>query len=151
MNDNHNAPNSDPYYLTRFVIAQENVYEQALKEIAAGKKTSHWMWYIFPQVRGLGFSTMSKRYAISGLAEAQAYLEHQMLGSRLLACAQAMLLHDGHSALEILDSPDNLKLQSSATLFAAVAQPETVFSELLQRYFAGERDLKTIQLLIEEQ
>ncbi len=151
MNASSYDPNNDPYDLRRFVIAQENVYEQALKEITAGRKTSHWMWYIFPQIRGLGFSAMSNRYAISGLAEAQAYIDHPLLGSRLIACTQAMLLHDGHSALEILGSPDNLKLQSSATLFAAVAQPETVFSALLQRYFAGERDIKTIQLLFEGQ
>lgn len=147
MNDNRGAPNSDPYNLTRFVAAQEKTYEQALDEIKAGRKTSHWMWFIFPQLRGLGFSAMSKRYAISGLEEATAYLGHPLLGARLVTCAEAMLLRDSYSATEILGSPDDMKLQSSATLFAAVAQPETVFTDLLQRYFDGQRDAKTLQLL----
>lgn len=147
MNDNRDAPNSDTNNLTRFVTAQEKTYEQALDEIKAGRKASHWMWFIFPQMRGLGLSAMSKRYAISGLEEATAYLGHPLLGSRLVTCAEAMLLHHSYSATEILGSPDDMKLQSSATLFAAVAQPETVFTDLLQRYFDGQRDAKTLQLL----
>ncbi len=105
------------------------------------------MWFIFPQMRDLGFSAMSKCYAISGLEEATAYLGHPLLGSILVTCAEAMLHHDSYSATEILGSPDDMKLRSSATLFAAVAQPETVLTELLQRYFDGQRDAKTLQLL----
>lgn len=140
-----------PYDLMRFVNAQKDTYEQALKELQTGKKTSHWMWFIFPQIRGLGFSTMSKRYAIAGAAEAKAYFDHPLLGSRLITCAQAMLLHSRRSATEILGSPDAMKLQSSMTLFANVAQSEPVFTELLQQFFAGQRDVKTLQLLAAEQ
>ncbi len=146
MNDNN-----DPHNLARFVIAQKDTYQQALEELQTGKKTSHWMWFIFPQIRGLGFSTISKRYAIAGAAEAKAYLDHPLLGSRLITCAQAMLLHNSRSATGILGSPDDMKLQSSATLFANVAQSEPVFTEILQQFFAGKRDIKTLQLLAAEQ
>ncbi len=140
-----------PYDLMRFVKAQKNIYEQALKELQTGKKTGHWMWFIFPQIRGLGFSSTSKRYAIAGPAEAKAYFDHPLLGSRLITCAQAILLHENRSATEILGSPDAMKLQSSATLFADVALAESVFAELLQQFFAGKRDIKTLQLLATEQ
>ncbi len=140
-----------PYDLMRFVNAQKDTYEQALRELQTGKKTSHWMWFIFPQIRGLGFSTMSKRYAIAGPAEAKAYFDHPLLGYRLITCAQAMLLHSRRSATEILGSSDAMKLQSSMTLFANVAQSEPVFTELLQQFFAGQRDVETLQLLAAEQ
>jgi uncharacterized protein (DUF1810 family) len=137
----------DPYDLTRFVLAQEADYETALSEIRRGHKRSHWMWYIFPQYDGLGFSTMSRRYAIKSLAEAEAYLQHPVLGPRLLECAEAAVGVAGRSASEIFGSPDDMKLRSSATLFAIVSAPGSVFDRLLDKYFGGERDPKTLQLL----
>ena len=139
-------PADDPHELDRFVQAQVGDYEQALAEILAGRKQSHWMWYIFPQIDGLGFSSMSRRYAISSRAEARAYLEHPLLGPRLIECAEAAMSVEGKSANEIFGSPDDMKLRSSATLFAAVS-PDSVFTRLLDRYFKGEGDPKTLQLL----
>ena len=137
----------DPHNLARFVEAQEGVYERALSEIRAGQKHSHWMWFIFPQYDGLGFSEISKRYAIKSLAEAEAYLRHPVLGPRLLECAEAALSVEGRSANEIFGSPDDLKLRSCATLFARVSPPGSVFERVLDRYFDGEPDEKTLQLL----
>src|SRR5579883_1362213 len=108
----------DPYNLNRFVEAQEDAYERALAEIRNGRKESHWMWYIFPQFDGLGFSATSKRYAIKGVAEAEAYLAHPVLGPRLRECTEATLHVEGRSASDIFGSPDDLKLRSCATLFA---------------------------------
>jgi uncharacterized protein (DUF1810 family) len=141
------AATDDPFHLQRFVAAQEDSYETALAEIAAGCKVSHWMWYIFPQVAGLGHSSMSRRYAIGGVAEAQAYLEHPVLGPRLTACAEAALSVPDKTVYEIFGSPDDLKLKSSATLFAHVAPPGSVFEQLLDRFYGGEADAKTLQLL----
>ena len=138
---------SDPHDLNRFVLAQENVYEQALSEIVAGRKRTHWMWYIFPQIDGLAFSSMSRRYSIKSVNEAEAYLAHPVLGPRLLTCAEAVVALEGRTATEIFGSPDDLKLRSSATLFAAVLPPESVFDRLLAKYYAGARDDKTLQLL----
>ena len=122
MSQNSGGPNADDLYnLSRFVRAQEPAYAHALSEIKGGRKRSHWMWYIFPQVDGLAFSATSKRYAIKSVAEAKAYLDHPVLGPRLLACAEAVLGVEGRSATEIFGSPDDLKLRSCATLFACVS------------------------------
>jgi len=137
----------DPYNLERFVAAQRGDYKRALAELLRGRKQSHWMWYIFPQLEGLGSSEMSRRFAIKSAAEAKAYLAHPVLGLRLLACAEAVLSVEGRSALEILGSPDDLKLKSSATLFAAVTPPGSVFEQLLAKYYGGVRDEKTLELL----
>jgi uncharacterized protein (DUF1810 family) len=137
----------DPHNLSRFVQAQEDDYEQALAEIRSGRKCSHWMWYIFPQLGGLGFSSMSRRYAIKSLAEAEAYLSHPVLGSRLVECAEAALGVEGRSAFEIFGSPDEMKLRSCATLFACVSPAGSVFHRLLDKYFQGERDGETLRLL----
>lgn len=138
---------ADPHDLTRFVQAQEGAYHQVLSEIRSGRKRSHWMWYIFPQYEGLGFSSTSRRYAIKSLAEAEAYLRHPVLGPRLLECAEAAVRVDGRSASEVFGSPDDMKLRSCATLFACVSPPGSVFERLLDRYFRGERDGTTLRLL----
>lgn len=140
-------PESDPYDLNRFVQAQEGDYEQALSEIRSGRKRSHWMWYIFPQYEGLGFSSTSVFYAIKSLAEAQAYLEHPVLGPRLIECSQAALDVEGRSAHEIFGSPDDMKLKSCATLFNQVSPAGSVFEQLLAKYYRGERDEKTLDLI----
>ncbi len=137
----------DPYDLTRFVRAQESDYDRALSEIRSGRKRTHWMWYIFPQLDGLAFSSTSKYYSIKSLAEAKAYLDHPILGPRLLECAEAVVRVEGRSATEIFGAPDDLKLRSSATLFMCVTPRDSVFDRLLTKYFRGERDGKTLQLL----
>jgi uncharacterized protein (DUF1810 family) len=129
------------------VRAQQDDYERALAEIASGRKRTHWMWYIFPQVDGLAFSSTSKVYSIKSADEARAYLDHPMLGPRLLACAEAVVRLEGRSAREIFGSPDDVKLRSCATLFSAVSPPGSVFARLLDKYYGGERDGKTLQLL----
>ena len=137
----------DRYKLSRFVEAQEPVYELALAEIRRGRKQSHWMWYIFPQFDGLGFSSTSKRYSIKNVEEAAAYLGHPVLGPRLMECAEAVLRVEGRSALQIFGSPDDVKLKSCATLFACVSPVGSVFDRLLGKYFQGERDGKTLRLI----
>jgi uncharacterized protein (DUF1810 family) len=137
----------DPFNLSRFVSAQAHDYETARQELRNGRKRSHWIWYIFPQIDGLGHSPMSKRYAIKSQAEAQAYLEHPLLGARLLECATILLQLEGRSVLEIFGSPDDLKLKSSMTLFAAVQGQEPAFARVLDKYFQGTRDSRTIELL----
>jgi uncharacterized protein (DUF1810 family) len=139
--------NDDPYNLSRFVQAQEADYAQALSEIKSGRKRTHWMWFIFPQFDGLAFSETSKHYAIKSAAEARAYLDHAVLGPRLLECAEAVVQINGRSAAEILGSPDDLKLRSSATLFASVLPKGSVFDRLLEKYYRGTRDSKTLELL----
>ena len=144
----------DSFGLDRFVQAQEQDYQRALQEIRNGQKRTHWMWYIFPQLAGLGSSAMAQRYAIRDLAEAKAYLQHPLLGPRLIEIAQAVQNVKGRSARQIFGSPDDLKLHSSATLFAQAAaeaqRPEaTVFDQLIGTYFAGKRDPQTIRLLNE--
>ena len=138
---------NDPYDLSRFVRAHEAEYERALKEIQSGRKRSHWMWYIFPQIDGLASSSTSKYYSIKSAGEARAYLEHPILGPRLVACAEAVVGLEGRSAAEIFGSPDDLKLQSCATLFASVLPPGSVFERLLTKYYRSERDGKTLLLL----
>src|SRR4030095_14120147 len=135
----------DPYDLERFVRAQRDDYELALSEIVTGRKRSHWMWYIFPQIGGLGTSAMSRRYAIKSQAEARAYLDHAVLGPRLLACVEALLYPDGRPAEQIFGFPDERKLRSCATLFAEVSPSGSVFHRLLEKYFQGERDVATLQ------
>jgi uncharacterized protein (DUF1810 family) len=137
----------DPYNLDRFVQAQEDDYEQALSEIRSGRKRTHWMWYIFPQIDGLAVSSTAKHYSIKSLAEARAYLEHPILGPRLRECAEAAVGVEGRSAREIFGSPDDLKLRSCATLFSCVLPPTSVFERLLGKYYPGGRDRKTLQLL----
>ena len=134
---------SDPFDLERFVRAQDGVYDQALRELRAGDKRSHWMWFVFPQVAGLGRSPMAQRYAISGLAEAHAYLAHPVLGPRLVEASQALLELSGRDPVRVLGSTDALKLRSSMTLFETAAPDERVFGEVLERYFGGERDEAT--------
>jgi uncharacterized protein (DUF1810 family) len=141
------AGTGDPFHLSRFVQAQQGDFERALAEIRNGKKRSHWMWYIFPQLDGLAFSATSKHYAIKSLDEARAYLAHPVLGPRLRQCAEAALQVEGRSALEIFGSPDDLKLRSCATLFACASPPGSVFDRLLEKYYGGERDRKTLHLL----
>jgi uncharacterized protein (DUF1810 family) len=141
------AGSSDPYDLGRFLQAQEDDYDLALSEITSGRKRSHWMWYIFPQIDGLAFSSTSKHYAIKSLDEARAYLDHPTLGPRLLDCAEAVVRLDGRSAREIFGSPDDLKLRSSSTLFACASPPGSVFDRLLAKYYQGRRDDRTLQLL----
>ena len=137
----------DPHDLSRFVVAQAEDYEQALAEIKGGRKRSHWIWYIFPQIEGLGFSSMSRRYAIKSLDEARAYLDHPVLGPRLVECAEAALGIEGRSAHNIFGSPDDLKLRSCATLFASVTPADSVFARLLDRFFEGNPDGKTLRQL----
>jgi uncharacterized protein (DUF1810 family) len=138
---------ADPYDLTRFVQAQERDYERAIAEIRSGRKRSHWMWYIFPQFDGLGFSPTSQHYAIKSIAEAEAYLRHPVLGPRLLECVRATLGLGGRSASEVFGSPDDMKLRSCATLFASVSPPGSVFERMLDKYFGSERDEQTLWLL----
>src|SRR4051812_16112512 len=135
---------SDAYDLTRFVDAQSRDYARALSELRAGEKRSHWMWYVFPQLAGLGHSPMAQRYAIRGLAEAQAYLRHSILGPRLLESAEAVLDVRGRSAEEIFGSVDAMKLRSSATLFSRVCAPGSTFHRLLERYFDDTPDPRTL-------
>src|SRR4051812_31611987 len=137
----------DPHQLSRFLQAHEHHYRQALNEIRSGRKCSHWMWYIFPQFHGLGSSSTSKLYSIKSRAEAEAYLNHEILGPRLVGCAEAALNVEGRSALEIFGSPDDMKLKSCATLFACVSPQESAFHKLLTKYFLGERDNTTLSLL----
>lgn len=146
-NANESRRSDDPYNLNRFVHAQEANYEQALSELRSGKKRTHWMWYIFPQLDGLALSSTAKRYAIKSVEEAEAYLEHPILGPRLLECAEAVIHIEDRTATEIFGSPDDLKLRSCATLFAYVLPPGSVFGRLLKKYYRGGRDEKTFQLL----
>ena len=139
-------PEADPFDLRRFVDAQRGVYAQALAELHDGHKRSHWMWFVFPQFRGLGASAMSQRYAIRSRAEAQAYLEHPLLGPRLVECFEAVL-DAPESAHELFGSPDDRKLRSCATLFTVVAPDTPLFQQVIARKFAGEPDQRTLDLL----
>lgn len=136
-----------PHDLHRFLDTQESTYAEALAELKAGKKRTHWMWFVFPQVAGLGNSPMAVRYAINSKEEAQAYLDHSVLGSRLRECATALLGVQGKTANEIMGFPDDLKLKSSMTLFAALSNADPVFRQVLERYYHGARDEKTLQIL----
>lgn len=138
---------TDPYHLHRFEEAQAHDYPQALAELLDGKKRTHWIWYIFPQIDGLGSSPAARYYAISGLAEARAYLDHPTLGPRLRECCAAIMTIRNSTAREILGTPDDLKLRSCATLFAQLTTADSVFSRLLDRFFEGQPDQRTLALL----
>ena len=137
----------DPYNLQRFVDAQARVFDQVLTELREGRKRSHWMWFIFPQIAGLGSSDMARRFAISGREEAAAYLQHQVLGPRLKQCAHLVNQVSGRTIEEIFGYPDNLKFHSSVTLFAAAAPGDEVFRDSLEKYFGGAPDSATVALL----
>ena len=133
--------------LDRFKKAQEEDYPYALQEIKAGRKRSHWIWYIFPQLKGLGFSSMSEYYGIDGRSEAKAYIADSVLRARLVEISQALLALESNNPTQVMGDPDDLKLKSSMTLFAEVAPDILVFEQVLQKFFAGEKDAKTLQLL----
>ena len=137
----------DSHDLGRFVAAQERTYSRALAQIRSGRKESHWMWFVFPQIAGLGFSPTSMRYAIRGLDEAREYLAHPVLGPRLVECCEAVLAVEGRSAHEIFGSPDDLKLRSCATLFAQASPAGSPFHRVIDRCFHGEDDPKTLALI----
>ncbi|MBV9128214.1 MAG: DUF1810 domain-containing protein, partial [Verrucomicrobia bacterium] len=134
----------------RFVEAQRGVYDVALRELQAGRKRSHWMWFIFPQIAGLGRSAMAERYAIRSKAEAVDYLKHPVLGARLRECAAALLRVEGRTVEEIMGYPDDLKLKSSMTLFLEVSD-EDQFAAVLEKYFASEKDAQTLEILQAEE
>jgi len=138
---------ADPFDLQRFVDAQRPVIDAARAELRAGRKRSHWMWFVFPQIEGLGRSAMAQKYAIQSREEARAYLDHPALGARLRECAALVLAVEGRSIRGIFGDPDWLKFRSSMTLFAAVAPEETVFSRTLDKYFNGARDSATLERL----
>jgi uncharacterized protein (DUF1810 family) len=137
----------DPFDLNRFVAAQARVFEEVRRELASGRKRTHWMWFIFPQVEGLGSSSMARRYAIGSRAEARAYLEHPLLGARLRECCSLVCAHAGSDALAIFGSPDDLKLRSSATLFAAVADDSAPFESLVSHFFSGVGCPRTLEVV----
>jgi len=138
---------NDPYDLQRFVDAQNPVYSQVCAELRAGQKESHWMWFVFPQLRGLGHTHMATKFGISSREEAEAYLAHPILGPRLRECTRLVNTVDGRSIEEVFGYPDDLKFRSSMTLFAAVASDKEVFRQALQKYFGGEPDRLTLKLL----
>ncbi|MET4068556.1 uncharacterized protein (DUF1810 family) [Bradyrhizobium sp. S3.2.6] len=137
---------TDPFDLERFLRAQDPVFRDVLAELACGRKQSHWMWFVFPQIAGLGFSAMSQRYAIGSRTEADAYLAHPVLGPRLIECTSLVLALEGRTINSILGAPDDAKFRSSMTLFGAVSD-EAVFDGALARYFAGEPDSATLEIL----
>ena len=137
----------DPHNLARFVEAQRGVYTQALGELRAGRKRTHWMWFIFPQLDGLGSSPTARHFAIRGIDEAAAYFAHPVLGPRLVECAEALLAVPNATATEIMGTPDDLKLRSSATLFAQVAGDDSVFHRLLDRFYDSQPDRRSTVLL----
>ena len=143
----HTPGPDDPFDLERFTSAQEAVYERALAELRSGRKRTHWMWFIFPQIAGLGYSATSQHYAIKGIGEARQYLAHPVLGPRLLECTQALLNNAGRSVAEILGYPDDLKLKSSMTLFERAADGDSVFARALEEFYHGQRDTNTLRIL----
>jgi uncharacterized protein (DUF1810 family) len=142
--------NTDPHDLQRFVDAQDSVIDDVKKELRSGRKRSHWMWFVFPQMAGLGRSQMAQRYAIASREEADAYLAHPILGPRLRECTELVNDIDGRSANDIFGSPDDLKFRSSMTLFGTVADTPAPFDTALERYYDGEPDSKTLELLEED-
>jgi len=137
--------NSDSFQ--RFLNAQDQVYSSALAEIKNGRKVRHWMWFIFPQLKGLGFSPTSEFYGIKGLKEAKEYLEHPVLGERLIEISAALMELKTNDALQVMGSPDHMKLKSSLTLFASVPGGDPIFEKLLEKYFSGEMDNKTLAMI----
>lgn len=138
---------ADPYDLVRFLREQTGMHDQAVRELRAGRKTAHWIWYVFPQIAGLGRSPMSQRFAISGLDEARAYLAHPVLRARLEEACRALLIHHGRDADEILGPVDAMKVRSSMTLFHRAAPDAALFADVLERYWAGVPDRRTDELL----
>jgi uncharacterized protein (DUF1810 family) len=145
--ENDTAGRDDPFDLNRFVRAQDEIYNSVLEELKSGVKRSHWMWFVFPQIVGLGQSPTARYYAIKSLEEAREYLNHSILGARLSECAEAVLAIKGRSASQIFGYPDDLKLKSSMTLFATAESSNSIFVRVLDKYFQGERDARTLQLL----
>ncbi|MES2072955.1 MAG: DUF1810 domain-containing protein [Pseudomonadota bacterium] len=137
----------DPHHLQRFVDAQDTVYADVLDELRQGQKRSHWMWFVFPQIEGLGRTDTARLYAIASLDEARAYLAHPILGPRLLECAHLLLQLEGRSAREILGSPDDMKLRSSLSLFAAAATDNQIFFDALDKFYGGEPDPLTTAMV----
>ncbi len=138
----------DPFDLNRFTAAQDGVYGGVLAELKSGRKRSHWMWFIFPQIDGLGHSPTAMYYAIKNMAEARAYLDHPVLGARIRECAEAVLAVEGRPASDIFGYPDDMKLKSSMTLFAAVAEDlDSVFNRVLDKYYGGGKDSSTLRIL----
>jgi len=138
---------SDTYNLQRFVDAQSSVYECVQRELRAGCKTGHWMWFIFPQIQGLGSSAMAQRYAIGSLGEAKAYLEHSILGARLIECTQLLLDVKKRTLAQIVGYPDNLKFRSCMTLFAHAGPERTIFGNALRQYCGGREDEETVKII----
>jgi len=141
---------TDSFDLQRFVDAQTPSFDEVCSELKHGQKRSHWMWFIFPQLKGLGASPMAVRYAISGRKEAEAYLQHEILGPRLRECTKLVLEVEGRSIRQIFGTPDDLKFRSSMTLFANAAREDRIFEQALQKYFAGQPDTVTIEKLQEK-
>ena len=141
------ANHNDPYNLQRFVDAQNSIFAQVRSELRNGDKRGHWMWFIFPQIRGLGSSELSKKFAVSSREEAEAYLKHPILGPRLKECVQLVTHVEGRSVDQIFGHPDNLKFRSSMTLFSHIASDKQIFENALQKYFKGEVDPRTLELL----
>lgn len=137
----------DPFNLRRFVSAQDPVYDRVLEELRSGRKQSHWMWFVFPQIHGLGQSEISRRFAITSRAEAEAYLHHPVLGPRLETCTQLVNEAQGRSAHDIFGSPDNMKFHSCMTLFAVVSSDDSIYRQALAKYFAGSPDPATMDRL----
>jgi uncharacterized protein (DUF1810 family) len=143
----HENNMTDPYNVERFVYAQRPVFERVCSELRGGRKRTHWMWYVFPQIKGLGHSEIAKEFAISSREEAEAYLNHAVLGPRLRECARLVIAVEGRPIRGILGYPDDLKFRSSMTLFALVTADNQVFKDALQKYFGGEPDSGTVELL----
>jgi uncharacterized protein (DUF1810 family) len=137
---------NDPYDLTRFVDAQHAVYSRVIEELSQGRKQSHWMWFIFPQITGLGFSEMAQRFAIGSRDEATAYLAHHILGPRLIECTRLVLAVEGRTIHDVLGSPDDMKFRSSMTLFAAVSD-NAIFDEAVTKYYPAGKDPTTLEIL----
>lgn len=138
---------NDPYHLQRFVTAQDPVYDRVLRELGEGRKQSHWMWFVFPQIAGLGWTPAARRYAIASVDEARAFLQHPLLGERLRECTRAVLAVENRSAEQIFAFPDVLKFRSCMTLFEAADPAEPLFSLALDRFYSGERDELTLNRL----
>jgi uncharacterized protein (DUF1810 family) len=138
---------NDPHNLKRFVDAQEQVFEQALSELRGGRKIGHWMWFIFPQIAGLGRSETAQKFAIASRGEAEAYLAHRILGPRLRECTRAVCHLEGRSAHQIFGDPDDMKFRSCMTLFSKVAADNEIFQEAIQKYFQGQFDSLTLERL----
>ena len=139
--------NQDPYHLSRFAEAQQNIYQRVISELKSGRKKSHWIWFIFPQIDGLGFSHTAKKYAIQSLEEAHAYLNHDLLGRHLIECTRLTLDIKNRSATEIFGYPDDLKFRSSMTLFSLVSEQGSAFHQALKVFFNEVPDIKTLEIL----